>query len=249
MRGSDLEASSRPGRVRTGSRRLRLQAAHLAVSQPVVDEREQSPSDGDAGHVLVVAPRGDRLVAFSQHRATPYPADGLDRRPAHEARALLICGIPAVKHDRTRGRSLPREARAVKAGPNGPPERGSLDGSGRFRMENREEARQGFLVVLLRFFLSGSASGGCGRPCLSWRSARSRLRDGVRGVPTNVVRPLALGRLSRRQQQGRWEPVADHRWLDAGIAGRRRVRRLERARRRRRLAVCGSSGARVCAPR
>ena len=62
---SDLGTSSRPGCVLTGSRRLWLQAAHLAVSQPVVDEAEQSPGDGDAGDVLVVAPLSDRLVAFS----------------------------------------------------------------------------------------------------------------------------------------------------------------------------------------
>jgi hypothetical protein len=164
---------------------------------------------------------------------------------------------------RARSRAGRPKGRAVKAGGRRPlPEGQSLDGPVGLRQDNRSGSPGGasYMQLLVRrpsFRGVELRSGGCGRPCLSRRSAsrsRRRLQDGVRGVPTNVVRPLVLGRLSSRAGSNRvagswsqiiecWTPArpADGRWIV--------VRPRPRRRRRRRCVVCGSSGARACGPR
>jgi hypothetical protein len=52
----------------------------------------------------------------------------------------------------------------------------------------------------------------------------SRLQDGVRGVPTNVVRPLVLGRLSRQGPSSNRVAGAGRRSSTVGRAATARVR-------------------------
>jgi hypothetical protein len=119
------------------------------------------------------------------------------------------------------------------------------------------EAHQGFLVASLLVerlpLLASKRRRVAGVPAyLGARRRRRRLQDGVRGVPTNMVRPLVLGRLSdsagSNRVAGSWSQIIDG-WTPCACPGGKSVRRPPRRPTRRRCAACGSSDARACGPR
>ena len=157
MRKYEL-ASGCAGRV---SSRLG-QATDVSVAQAVVDEGEKlacrgDPADGTAS-VL-----GDTVMERGDGGGATLAAHGLDRRPAHQPRALFICGScecqgvwPVVLgwlHGcRDRGGPVSKRPAGVQAQGGQsrpgrrPARRGSLDGPFSCCEDNdNREAREGFL--------------------------------------------------------------------------------------------------------
>ena len=129
-------------RARTGLRPSRYsprlgQATDLAVAQAVVDEDEKFPRRGHAADLGAPA-IADVAVVASDGRIGALVRHGLDGGPAHEAGALLICGVLSgqeagwlvwlgwgeVWRSRTcveASGGKPGQVRAVKAGPRARP--------------------------------------------------------------------------------------------------------------------------------
>ena len=114
--------------------------------------------------------------------------------------------------------------RAVKAGPGGPPVGAALTAQSAAASTMIREARQGFLRAdcssCPRSFRRVRI-GGCGRPCLSRRSASptasaARWRSGCPDEGGAAARSWSAVQQGW-QQQGCGELVADHRLVDARI--------------------------------
>ena len=148
--GHDSSRARVPGCVRASSPGL-AKAADFSVAQPVVDQGEDPASSRHPADVAAPA-GGDAVEVGLELGRRPELLHRLDRRPADESGALLICGSR-----RRQGRDpLPQRRpvqdprRAVKAGRR-PPGGGALTARSVVRSTMGSEPRKGFLAAVLGF--------------------------------------------------------------------------------------------------
>ena len=220
----------------------------------------------------MLRPRRSRDLVAERARArvcAAHPLHGLDRGPAHQPAALLICGNPerqlagcplifwifSAVVDRARVVSGSRLGRQ--------PDRAAAGGPGRRRRAGAsspgvgEDHFSGSGAVhdrsWRRLGLAAGSRGASGAPAyLGARpGARVRRQDGDRGVSTGAAaHSWSAVQRAGRQQQGCRELTAGSS-VDSGATrspGVCTVRRRGRGPGRRGCAGCGGSGGRACGP-